>query len=157
MTTAAPDPTTPTPPAEPAAEPTADASAEPSDDDGRGGNAEAARWRTRLRTTEAERDTIATRLEGFQRAEVERLAGDVLAQGGDLFAVGGIELEEVLTEDGTVDPAIVAMAVEQLVATRPGLHRNARPRVADLGQGARGNASGNSGGRSWSDVLGRGK
>jgi hypothetical protein len=157
MTSTAPDPTTPTPPAEPAAEPTADAadaSAEPSEDDGRGGNPEAARYRTRLRVTEAELTTARTRLETLQRAEVERLAGDVLAQGSDVFTVAGIALDEVLTPEGTVDADLVRMAVAQLVATRPGLHKGAKQVAPDVGQGNRG-AAGASSGRSWSDIIAR--
>ncbi len=157
MTSTAPDPTTPTPPAEPAAEPTADAadaSAEPSEDDGRAGNAEAARWRTRLRTTEAELTTARTRLETLQRAEVERLASDTLAQGSDVFTVAGIALDEVLTPEGTVDADLVRMAVAQLVATRPGLHKGAKQVAPDVGQGNRGTA-GASSGRSWSDIIAR--
>ncbi len=119
--------------------------------------AEAARYRRRLRETETELTTARTRLETFQRREVERLASDRLAVPGDLFAVHGVALDEVLGEDGSVDPDLVAMAVEQLVATRPGLARVAPQRTGPsaVGLGAREGIG--AGTATWADVLRKGK
>ncbi|BBZ63421.1 hypothetical protein [Mycolicibacterium monacense] len=67
------------------------------------GNREAAKYRRRLRDTEAERDTLAARLEGMQRAEAERLAGKMLAKGAALWA-GGTTIADLLNEAGELDP-----------------------------------------------------
>lgn len=44
------------------------------EEEGTGGNEEAAKWRRKLRDTEAERDGLSGQLEAMQRAEVERIA-----------------------------------------------------------------------------------
>ena len=132
------------PPTDPGGEPTGS------------GNAEAAKWRTKLRETESQRDALATRLAGLQRREVERLAADRLAQPGDLFDVHGIELEEVLDEAGDIDATLVGMAVDALLATRPGLHRDARtPDVTDFGGGRRGTGTDPRGGErtTWGQLF----
>ncbi|QRE80391.1 hypothetical protein F1734_09115 [Rhodococcus ruber] len=46
------------------------------------GNAEAAKYRRRLRETEAERDALTSRLEAMQYAEALRLAADLAEPGG---------------------------------------------------------------------------
>ena len=95
---------------------------------------EAAKYRRRLRDTEAERDTLAGRVETLQRAEAERLAADVLADPADLWLTG-TDLETVLT-DGMIDADKVTARAAEITGTRPGL---AVPPI-DLGQGARGGA-----------------
>lgn len=102
-----------------------------------GGNAEAARYRTRLRATEGERDTLAQQVERMQRAEAERLAGERLAQPSDLFDVGGTALADLLTDDGDVDADRVTAAVQALLDARPGLHRDAKVTWPDMGAGQR--------------------
>lgn len=115
-----------------------------------GGNAEAARYRTRLRATEGERDTLSQRVERMQRREVERLAGERLAQPGDLFAVGGTALADLLTDDGDVDAERVTEAVQALLDARPGLHRDAKATWPDMGAGQRETGSP---GKTWGSVL----
>lgn len=83
------------------------------------GNGEAAKYRRRLRETEAERDTLAGRLEAMQRGEVERIAAATVKSPAALWAAG-IEVADMLTEDGTVDPAKVRAAASQ-AADRLGL------------------------------------
>lgn len=78
-------------------------------DDGKGGNKEAAKYRTQLRTAETERDALSTRLESMQRAEAERLAGDRLEKGAGLWA-NGATLPDLLDDDGNVDPDKVTAA-----------------------------------------------
>lgn len=107
---------------------------------------EAAKYRRKLREAEAERDTLAERLATLQRQEVARLAGDVLAQGDDLFALG-VDLGQVLDDDGNVDPARVTEAARTIAADRPGL---GRPPL-DLGQGVRTAAT--APGPRWVDVI----
>lgn len=74
------------------------------------GNAEAARWRRKLRDAEGERDALAQRLEAVQRQSVEGLltASGVKAQA--VFAVA--ELADLLGEDGSIDTDKVGQAVE---------------------------------------------
>lgn len=95
---------------------------------------EAAKYRRRLRETEAERDGLAARVERQQLREVDRLAAERLAEPGDLRMIGGAQLEQLLTEDGDIDPAAVAAAVDELLTTRPGLARQPVRRMPDLGQ-----------------------
>lgn len=85
------------------------------------GNPEAAKYRTRLRETEAQRDALAARVETFQRADVHRLAAGHLSEPGDLFDVGGTTLAELLDEDGNVDEQLVTDAITALLQSRPGL------------------------------------
>lgn len=90
---------------------------------------EAAGLRGRLRDTEAERDALAERVAHLQRAEVARLASGTLAEGGDIW-IAGVELAEVLNEDGNVDPDLVAAAAERVVAERPHWRSKFVPRGA---------------------------
>lgn len=120
------------------------------------GNREAAKYRTRLREAEAERDRLAGIVEGMQRAEIEKRAtaaqrGWKLHDAADLWRAG-VELKDLLAADGTVDQGKVNMAVRQLVEEHPhwGVRIGAIPR--DMGQGQRGSTGG--GGTSWADVIG---
>ena len=83
------------------------------EDDEHGGNREAAKYRKRLRDTEAERDRLADRLQTMQRAEAERLAGEHLTKGAALW-IGGTELADVLDDDGLVDSDKVAARAEEV-------------------------------------------
>ena len=67
---------------------------------------EAAKYRRQLRDTEAERDRLLSQVEGYHRAEFERLASSRLIDGSDVWA-GGLQLDDVLADDGSVDPARV--------------------------------------------------
>ena len=82
---------------------------------GESSNREAARYRTRLRDAEAERDTLRGQVDAMQRAEAERLAADHLTKPDALWKAG-VNLSNVLAEDGTVDPAKVQAAAEGAVA-----------------------------------------
>lgn len=61
------------------------------------------RYREQLRATEAERDTLRNTLESMQRREVERVAAEHLVKPSSLWTVG-VELDNLLDDDGTVDP-----------------------------------------------------
>jgi hypothetical protein len=114
--------------------------ADPADDTGnvRPGNREA---RYRVERNQA-REALAgahTLIETLQRSEVERLSGD-LAQPGDLLAIGGVGLADLLTDEGTVNPQAVSKAVEALIEARPGLAKTPPPvRAVDRSQGQGGN------------------
>lgn len=94
---------------------------------------EAAGYRERLRTTEEERDRLATVVESYRRTDAETAAGKVLRSGADLWA-GGVQLADLLDEDGRIDPAKVTEAAQRLAADRP----HWRQTFPDLGQGKRG-------------------
>ncbi|MGD9619821.1 MAG: hypothetical protein AB7G47_04630 [Mycolicibacterium sp.] len=68
---------------------------------------EAAKYRHQLRATEAERDDLAARLESVQRSQVESEVSRLGVKPEALWAAG-VELGDLLTEDGTVDPNAVA-------------------------------------------------
>lgn len=119
--------------------------------EGGGGNREAAGYRRRLRAAEGERDTLAGRIERYQRAEVERLAADRLAVPADVFGFGA-ELGDLLTPEGDVDGAAVAAAVDRLITDRPGLRKATVRTQVGLGGG---NRQAPPTGPSWSDVLKR--
>ncbi len=76
------------------------------------GNREAAKYRRRLRDTEAERDQLAQRVESMQRTEVERLAAVALLKEPRALWAAGTELADLLAEDGTVDPEKVTAAIK---------------------------------------------
>jgi hypothetical protein len=125
-------------------EPTTDA---PKADEA-GPNAEAARYRTRLREAETERDTIAGRLTGYQRAEAERLAAAGLSRASDLW-LDGLDVAELLDEAGQVDADKVATAVAAVLDGRPQLAAVVKRPRPDMSQGVHAPAA-DSG---WQGVL----
>lgn len=94
---------------------------------------EAAGYRHKLRETEGERDALAEQVTAMRRAEVERLAGDRLADSGDLWR-SGVEVDQLLSDEGAPDPEKVGAVVEQLVKDRPHYRKQASP---DFDGGAR--------------------
>ncbi|GHP16749.1 hypothetical protein RN2511_014850 [Rhodococcus sp. NKCM2511] len=122
---------------------------------GKGPNAEAAKWRTKLRAAEGERDALAATVETMQRAEVARLAGVFLSQGNDLLELGGHELADLISEDGTVDPERVAELAKELQLSRPGLSKHGVGAThQNFGQVAVGPAASRGGSKaSWGAVL----
>lgn len=103
-------------------------------------NREAARYRRRLRATEAERDGLRAQVESLQRAEVERVArtDGHLTRPSALWA-SGVSLADLVAQDGTVDRERVMTAVGAAV-DRLGLATVRAPRP-DPSQGARGGAT----------------
>lgn len=95
---------------------------------------EAARYRTQLRETEAERDTLAERLAQAQTRELHRLAGEHLANPEDI-SLAGKELSEFLTPEGWLAPEAVKAAAEEILETRPGLSVNPVVDAIDHSQG----------------------
>ena len=93
---------------------------------------EAADRRVRLREVEAERDTLRGQVAALQRAEVERLAAERLADPTDLW-LGGIELDSLLADDGTPDSELVAQAANAVVKAHPSWSRP----MPDFGAGPR--------------------
>ncbi|MGI8310349.1 hypothetical protein [Saccharopolyspora hattusasensis] len=70
----------------------------------------------------------------MRQAEAERLAGGRLHDGADLWR-DGLELSDVLAEDGTVDPDRVRAAADELAEAHPHWRRGPKP---DPSQGYRG-------------------
>jgi|SoiMethySBSTD1v2_1073268.scaffolds.fasta_scaffold1372322_2 hypothetical protein len=107
-------------------------------DDGKGkGNSEAARYRTERNAERDRADALAERVTGYQRAQVERLAGDKLADATDLWS--SADLADLLDgESGEVDDAKVTAAVEQLVQAKPHYAKQARRPRPDPSQGGGG-------------------
>jgi hypothetical protein len=102
------------------------------DEGGRYLSREAASYRRRLRDAEAERDSLRTRLEGYERQEVERLAaGAGLQVPADVWSFGA-SLDTLRGEDDGIDAEAVTGLVGEIVKDRPGLQ--ARPQ-GDLGIG----------------------
>lgn len=111
-------------------EATEDSSEDQGQDDEATGNREAARYRKRLRDTEAERDALSARLETMQRHEAERLASKVLAKGSALWA-GETKLDDLLDDDGNIDPQKVTDRAEE-VREEFGIARARRPLVVPM-------------------------
>ncbi len=111
---------------------------------------EAAKYRTRLRSTEAERDALAARVARLQTAEVHRLARVRMADPDDL-TVHGVQVAGLLDDDGEVDPAKVEAAVGDLLDRRPRLAKDYEPEVEGFDGGAR--TTVRRSGASWSGVL----
>jgi hypothetical protein len=75
------------------------------------GNSEAAKWRRKLRDTEAERDRYASRLAEIQRGSVETLlVGESVAF--DALEATGATLTNLLDAEGQVDPDKVRGAAQ---------------------------------------------
>lgn len=74
-----------------------------------GDNRREARYRRQLRDTEAERDALAEQITAMRRAEAERLAADTITEPAALWAAG-TDLEDLIGDDGNIDPAKVATA-----------------------------------------------
>lgn len=117
---------------------------------GKEGNKEAAAYRRKLRDAEADRDRLAGQLTTYQRRDAEALVGDKLLSASDLW-VAGIELKDLLGDDGNVDKAKVDEAVDKLLTDRPHWAPK-RPGVPrDMGQGRRGGSVG--GDVTWGTVI----
>lgn len=81
---------------------------------------EAARYRTRLREVEQERDLLREQVTALHKREAESLASEILAQPGDMWLLG-VGPGQLLDAGGELDPNLVHAAARALVADRPGL------------------------------------
>ena len=89
-------------------------------------NREAAKYRRRLRETEAQLDTVAGRLAVLQRAEAESIAARRLADGADLFR-DGADLAALLDDEGHVDPVKVSALAKDIAEQHPHWVKKALP------------------------------
>jgi hypothetical protein len=116
-------------------------------------NSEAARYRMRLRETEAERDQLAERLTGYQRKECEAAVADLLDVPADLWDVGLAAAGQFYTEAGELDEGQIRAAAGALLEERPRLAK--APETPSFWGQTSGPATPSSG-PSWADVIGRG-
>lgn len=123
-------------PADPAATDNTSAEPEPTsgqhsgendDDHDDSPNAEAARYRVRLREVEAERDGLAERLAGYQRREVEAAVADVLDVPADMWDVAGADVASFYDDDGNLNTNDALGAAAALVDQRPRLAKQPDP------------------------------
>lgn len=82
------------------------------------GNAEAAKYRTRLRAAEAERDTI--------RDQLTQARGQILDQALDqrfrsVLKLSGRDISDLFTDDGTIDIDALEKLGTELAAEYPGM------------------------------------
>jgi hypothetical protein len=108
-----------------------------------------ARYRTERNEARQQVTQLTERIGRMQRAEVERMAAQ-LHDPADLWTTG-VDLAELLNEDGQVDPERVAVAVAVLADSRPYLLKPP-PRVPSFGQGRRPLVDSGSG-TSWGSLL----
>jgi hypothetical protein len=88
-------------------------------------NAEAAAWRRKYSDQKAVSATQSALIERFQRTEISRLAADRLQDPEDLWR--DVELAELVGEDGGVDPTLVGIQLDALVARKPHYARKVPP------------------------------
>ncbi|WP_039808835.1 hypothetical protein [Nocardia otitidiscaviarum] len=116
-------------------------------------NAEAAKWRRKLRNAETALATAHERIARYQRAAIEQAASTTLSVPSDLFDVGGVELTDLLDDNGDPDPDKVRAAVRELVALRPRLSKYAAGQThPNWGQGQTGGTRGTGKGH-WGTLL----
>ena len=73
-------------------------------------NAEAARWRRRLRDTEAELKAVTAQLDAVQRQQVEAALSEFAVKPDALWSVA--TLPDLLAEDGSVSADKLAQAID---------------------------------------------
>ncbi|MET8181964.1 hypothetical protein [Streptomyces sp. NPDC005336] len=84
-------------------------------------NAEAAKYRRKLRDAETQLEAANTRIETLLRRDIEQRVSDRLAVPADLFDLGKATVADLLNEDGVIMDDAIAAAVEALIEKRPGL------------------------------------
>lgn len=77
---------------------------------------EAAKYRSRLRETEAERDTLAERVEALQRNEIERTIRTTHKIEPAAVWANGAQLADMLDEDGAPQAAKIQSAVADAIS-----------------------------------------
>jgi hypothetical protein len=114
---------------EPQAEPDAPEQQEP---EAEGPAREAAKYRRRLRETEAERDALRERIDSYERKEAEGIASQTgFAVPGDLWTL--VTVDDLRNAEGVLDADLVRERAGTILAERPTWKRP----TPDLGAGAR--------------------
>lgn len=131
-----PTETTPTETTEPDADVTADVDVTPDDteepttddDQEPTGNKEAAKWRTKLRAAEAERDALQQQLDAQRRAVIDWRSSTAAHGAVDpqLLDAAGINITELLDDTGHLDMTLVDQFIDA-TATKFRVQRMAKP------------------------------
>lgn len=116
-------------------------------------SAREARYRRRLRDTEAERDRLAEQLRSRDRSDVERRVADRLDRPADVWLVWD-DAERFHDDDGNLDTDAVDAAVAELLRERPSWAKRTRRRDPDQGRGRRADTYDRG---SWLGVVRRGR
>lgn len=83
---------------------------------GKNPSREAAKYRTRLREVESERDNLANQVETLQKQAAEMIIADRLHSPAAIWA-NGTQLTELLNEDGQLDTEKVKTAADEAIST----------------------------------------
>jgi hypothetical protein len=110
-------------------------------------NHEAARWRVKLRESEADRSVLDARLEASQRSLAEHYAARFLTDPSDLWAAG-TRVESMMNLDGDIDAGLVKLACQQIRERHP--HWGVPATSPDRDQGMKGGAPP----PTWGDMFG---
>ncbi len=96
---------------------------------------DAARYRVRAREAEGRAEALEATVTAYQRREVERLVAERVQDVEDYWKIGGLDLGDLLGEDGTVDADAVERSVSDLLERKP--HLASRRPSGNVEQGAR--------------------
>jgi hypothetical protein len=91
-------------------EPDTEPATDPDDGDGKSANAEAAKYRRRLRDSQAQLEYVTAQLDAVQRQQVELLIAESGVKPTAVWSVTGVA--ELLGDDGAIDTEKVTAAVE---------------------------------------------
>lgn len=108
---------------------------QPEGDDEPDGTPREARYRQRARDAEVERDKLRDLVEGMQRAEIQRLVADRLADPADLWR-DGATLADLLDGAGRLDPTKLDGTVDRVLAAHPHWRKPLAPYRGPLDSGA---------------------
>lgn len=108
---------------------------EPTQNPFAGPNAEAAKYRKERNAAREERDALRSRWDDRDRADIDKLAADRLADPGDLWLSSS--LDKMRAEDGTLDVGKASQEIDALLKAKPHYAKPAAPTPVDLHQGQR--------------------
>ncbi len=94
---------------------------EATDEGAEKGNSREARYRVRAREAEVKADALAATVMAYQQREVNRLVAAKVQDVDDFWKVSGVELNDLLDDDGVVSEEVVTSAVDDLLGRKPHL------------------------------------
>jgi hypothetical protein len=99
-----------------------------------GSNAEAAKYRVKLRDKEAQLEAAQAQVQQYQRLRILDLAQDIQVP-EDMLTLGGLQVDDFLDESGMVNESKVRQSVAAFLEERPGMRK---PRFGKVELGAQG-------------------